>query len=262
MQMKTITVLSPVCSWISDTGAGCRDVLGPVWPLVLALTCAPVHALDDEAAASVGAMQQYVQGWLGTIEPDEAWRISDPETTERLSGDMSSLYYGGGASQMLWGDRAQVGFEGGGLVSWKNDRVAFFGQNGSVALFVDNSFFTLDVFMGGVVTLRPTPWLRLYAAAGPSIAWGYLDGDGDSGDDENSAVLSTTPGGALLIDLDDGDNDISFAVYGRAGIDIELTNGFTVGFSARYAGHEFNFDERGRLSLDEVQWFLTFGQRI
>ena len=72
----------------------------------------------------------------------------------------------------------------------------------------------------------------------------------------------TSAGGALHVDLDESNNDISFAVYGRAGIDIELSNGFTVGFSARYAGHEFDFDERGRLSLDEVQWFLTFGQRI
>ena len=199
---------------------------------------------------------------MGTAETDEAWTLSHPETAETLSGDLSSLLYGGGASQTLWGDRAQVGFEGGGLVSWKNDRVTFFGQNGTLAVFVDHSFFMLDVFMGGVASVRPTRWLRLYAAAGPSIAWGYLDGDGDSEHDEIGAVLSTAPNSAVFFDLDESDNDLSFAVYGRAGIDVELGNGFTLGFSARYAGHQFDFDERGRLALDEIQWFLTLGQRL
>ena len=60
----------------------------------------------------------------------------------------------------------------------------------------------MDVFMGGVVSLRPARWVRIYAAAGPSIALGFLNGDDDDDHSEDSVVV-IGPGSVLVIDLDE-----------------------------------------------------------
>ena len=222
---------------------------------------AQASELADELPATVA--QQYVQVWLGSTEADDAWSLKDSEGSD-FRGDYSSLPVGGGVGQMLWGDRAQYGFEGGGIVSWKNDDIDFAGRNGELLIAVDTDLFFMDLFMGGIVAVRPSPWLRLYAAAGPSVAWAHLSGDDDEDDEDpdGTGVIVTGPGSFLVINADDNTDDFSFSFYGRAGIEIELGSGFTFGASARYADHEFDFDNRGELKLDEVQWFLTLGGRI
>jgi hypothetical protein len=105
--------------------------------------------------------------------------------------------------------------------------------------------------------------MRIYAAAGPSIAWGYLDGDGtDDGDSDETSLIGASANGIIVIDGDDSASDFSFSLYGRVGLDFEFNNGFSVGVSARYTEHEFDFDDRGELNVDEVQWFLTIGHKI
>ncbi|MCZ6657283.1 MAG: hypothetical protein O7C67_08305 [Gammaproteobacteria bacterium] len=215
---------------------------------------------DDNIPPTIA--QQYAQVWLGTTDADGAWSVNDPGTNSEVPGDYSSLPLGGGASQRLWGKRGQLGFEGGALVSWKNDDVEFAGSNGMLAVSIDTELFMMDVFMGGVVGVRLTRWLRLYVAAGPSIAWGYLPSEDNDEDEVNGGPIVTGPGSVVIIDLDSSESDVSFALYGRVGIDIELDSGFTFGVSARYAEHEFDFDQRGDLKLDKMQWFLTLGSKI
>ena len=74
--------------------------------------------------------------------------------------------------------------------------------------------------------------------------------------------MSTGPGSFVVVDLDQSSTDFSAALYGRAGIEFKLANGFTLGVSARYAPHEFDFGDRGSLELDNVQWFATLGARL
>ena len=100
--------------------------------------------------------------------------------------------------------------------------------------------------------------VNAHAAAGPSIAWGYLPSE----DDDEVEVGPVGTGSGIFIDLSASERDFSFAVYGRVGLDIELKNGFTFGVSARYAEHEFDFGSRGELNLDEMQFFLTLGSKI
>jgi hypothetical protein len=227
-------------------------------------TISAVVATTHAAASEVGAAPLpgeyiYLQVWLGALDTDSSWEVSDPSTGESAIGDLGTLPFGGGAGQQLWGDGAwQYGYEGGALATWKNDNTEFRGRNGTLLIEIDNTFFAFGVFMGGVVSVNPLPNLRLYAAAGPSVTWGFLDDD-DDGDNNN---LPPPPGNSFVIDLDDGSNDVSVTAYARAGFEIILNNGFAFGFSVRYADDEFNFDDAGDLTLDDPLWLLTLGGRF
>ncbi len=229
------------------------------WAIAALLFVATVSsARAEEHDLPPTTAQMYAQAMLGSMDADDAWSLDDPSTGIRLEGDYSSLPIGGGVAQRLWGAKAQYGFEGGSLVSFKNDEVVFSGADPGLRVSIDNELFLMDVFMGGVVSVRPTRWLRLYAAAGASIAWGFLNGDEDDDDDDDGVVVIN----GIVIDLDENHFDYSFALYGRVGIEFELNSGFTFGVSARYTEHKMDFDERGELTLDDVQWFMTLGGRI
>jgi len=217
---------------------------------------APAAGAADGAGAGAAPVQ-YAQGWLGAVATERAWTLDDPDSGSRLVGELDTLPYGGGASQRLWGGRARDGFEGGGLITWKNDRIAFASDPGGLRVAIDNELLVLDFFLGGVLSLRPAGGLNLTLAAGPALAWGHVAGDGD---DESAA--SSANGTTVFIDLDGSGNDLSLVPYARAGLGWEFANGFEVGVSARYAPHEFDFGHRGEVELDEVQWFLTLGQRL
>jgi len=223
--------------------------LGP--PLQAADATRPDSA--DHPAATARA-EQHVQAWLGGIDTDEHWQREDPTTGADLDGGFGTLPYIGGAGQRLTGGRLQAGFEGGGLVAWKNDSTRFFASNSSAAVEVDNELFSIEVFLGGVVSLRPAPWLRLFAAAGPTVAYAHLSDDGDNQEPTTTASAAITAGS--------GGNAYSVTLYGRAGFEFETTRGFTFGAHARYAPHEFDFDDSGKLKLDGVQYFLSLGQRL
>lgn len=211
------------------------------------------------AASDAPAPEIYVQGWLGALDTDsESWSVTDPESGEDLLGDLGTLPFGGGAGQQLWGSGAwQIGYEGGGLVTWKNDRTEFRGNNNALVMRIDNTFVAAGVFMGGVVSVTPFRPLRLYVAGGPSITWAWLFNDNDDDDDQ-----VTPPGSNVTIDLNNSTNDVSVVPYARAGFEFVLDNGFTFGVSARYADDEFDFGNAGNLEFDQVLWLLTLGSRV
>jgi opacity protein-like surface antigen len=217
---------------------------------------------NTEQAPTRSGPQTYVQGWIGGMGRDDAWSIEDPDGDQLLDGDDSRLFLGGGVGQRLWGDRVEYGFEGGAVLSFVNDKLVVAGANPGLRIAVDNELFASDFFMGAVVSVRPTRWLRLYAAAGPSLAWGLLNGsDEDNDPPDNDGLVIVGPGAFLVIDLDDTIGDTSFSPYARVGLDFEVS-GVSFGISARYTDHKLNFGERGTLKLDGVQWFLTIGGSI
>lgn len=202
----------------------------------------------------------YLQVWLGALGTDESWEVTDPTTGDSAVGDIGTLPFGGGAGQQMWGSgRWQIGYEGGALVTWKNDSTEFRGSNNSLRVKIDNTFWSFGVFMGGVVSFDPIRNLRLYVAAGPSVTWAWLD---DDEDDDDEPTPPPPPGNNFVIDLDDGSNDVSVVAYARAGAEIILDDGFSFGVSVRYADDEFDFDEAGELELDEPLWLLTLGARL
>jgi hypothetical protein len=197
----------------------------------------------------------YVQVWLGGQgTDDDAWEAEDVESGTSVLGDLGTLPFGGGAGQRMWGSGAwQIGYEGGGLFTWKSDNTEFRGTNTALQINVDSTFATLGVFMGGVASVSPWRHMRLYVAAGPSLTWAWLWDDDDD---------DTTPSGDATIDLSGTENDASFVAYGRAGIEFMLDTGFTFGASVRYADDDFSFDDAGDVRFDEPLWLLTLGAQI
>lgn len=225
-----------------------------LWSLGLVLTgfSSVLEAADAtrpgsaENGRATARVEQHVQAWLGGIDTNEHWQWEDPAAGDKLDGGIGTLPYIGGAGLRLSGDRLQAGYEGGGLVAWKNDSIRFFGSNGSAAVEIDNTLYSIELFLGGVVSMRPVHWLRLYAAAGPTVAYAHLSAD-DNGQEPAAGS---------------GGHSFSLTLYGRAGFEFETARGFTFGAHARYAPHEFDFDDGGKLKLDGAQYFLSLGQRL
>jgi hypothetical protein len=222
----------------------------------VALLIALPAAADETPAAP--HRPAYVQVWLGGLSTDDdSWKITDPQSGDDALGDLGTLPFGGGAVQQLWGSGAwQIGYEGGGLVSWKSGGTDFRGTNNVVQVNIDSAFASIGVFMGGIVSVSPVRSVRLYAAAGPSVTWAWLDND--NGDND----VAPPPDGSTANDLDGTETDVSLTGYARAGVEFVLKDGFTFGFSVRYADDEFDFGDAGDLQFDEPMWLLTLGSRL
>ncbi len=218
-------------------------------PVTLIALLVGVPAAASEANNAV-PQPVYVQVWLGGQGTDDrTWEASDAASGANVLGDLGTLPFGGGAWQKLWGGGVwQLGFEGGGLFTWKSDNTQLRGNGNAVQISVDSTFYSFGVFMGGVVSVKPVHPLRLYVAAGPSLTWAWLDNDRD-----DTAPTQSSNGTG---------NDASVVAYARAGIEFELANGFTFGASARYADDEFQFGNAGDLKFDEPLWLLTLGARL
>jgi len=199
----------------------------------------------------------YVEIWIGAQDPkSDSWKVSDPATGDPATGDLGTLPFGGGDGQLLWGTGVwQAGFEGGGVGTWKSDTTNFRGtSNGgtSVQVQIDSRFFTLGVFMGGVLSANLGHNARAYVSAGPSVTWAWLD-------DENN---DNQPSNSNVIVLDGSKSDTSFVAYGRAGFEFILDTGFVFGVSVRYADDDFDFGSGGKLQFDDPLWLLTLGARL
>jgi len=236
--------------------SGARNTARLTMSLLVMIVGAPAFSVEDGSDSvdvDQNGFEQNVQVWIGGVDTDDDWNRDDPLDDSELAGEFGTLPYLGGGSQRLWGNRLQVGFEGGGLVAWKNDSTRFFGNNGGVRIEIDNTLFSMEVFMGGVLSVRPVRWLRLYGGLGPAVAYGYLSDD----DDEDEAASANVSG-----NFGSDSHAFSLTLYGRAGFEFETASGFSFGGHARYANHEFDFDDGGKLELDNVQYFVSFGQRL
>jgi hypothetical protein len=235
----------------------CRALLAlAAWLLVVGSAGAET-APDEEVRRPEIA---HVETWLGAVDTDETWTLEDENDGDSLPGDIGTLPYVGGAGSRMWGGWFRYGFEGGGLIAWKNDGTRFFGTGNSLRVEIDNQFLSFEVFMGGRLSMALAPGLRLFVAAGPSLAWARLKNEDEEAEVSPSATNSG--GTSIFIDLNEEEDDFSARLYARGGLEFEFANGFTIGASARYADHRFDFGSSGKVKLDEVQWFLTLGSRI
>jgi hypothetical protein len=225
--------IAALALWFSSSGVKAEETRAPD----------PVEPVD------------YVQAWLGALDTDDGWSLDQPAPDEDLVGGLGTLPFGGGSAQRLWGQGLlRIGYEGGGLVSWKNDDTKFFAASGSdggtLVVTTENTFLSVGVFMGGVASLQLRESLRVQVAVGPSLTWARLDLEDDPPDAEDPA------------DSDGTGHDVSFVAYGRAGVEFEFRNGFMLGASVRYADDEFDFGNNGKMEMDEVLWLLTLGSRL
>jgi len=235
----------------------CRALLALAGWLLVASSAGAETAADE---AVLRPEAGYVESWLGAVDTDGTWELEDEAEGDSLPGDIGTMPYLGGAGSRMWGGWFRYGFEGGGLISWKSDGTRFYGTGNSLRVEIDNEFVSLEVFMGGKLSLGLAPGLHLFVAAGPSLAWARLKNEDEEAEVSPSATNSG--GTSIFIDLNEEEDDFSARFYARGGLEFEFANGFTIGASARYADHRFDFGSSGKVKLDEVQWFLTLGSRI
>lgn len=195
----------------------------------------------------------YVQGMLGVLDAGNGWTLTDANTGETLESDLGELIYGGGmGQQMVRAGTFEYGFEGGGLVSWKNSNQTFYANNHVVAVSLDNDMFLLDLSFGGTISWRPVKAFRLYLGAGPALAIGTVD------------VKDETPQSAPQDGTTERSNvngrewAVGVSLYGRAGVEF-IVNTFTFGLTARKTGSTLDFGQAGEIDLSGTQWFLTVG---
>lgn len=202
---------------------------------------------------------RYLHVVLGALDADESWTISDDDGNESTSGRDDLIYAGVLAQLSNQSGVFQYGIESGGMISFKNDTSYFVHSNGgaTATIKVKNQLWILDMSLGGFVSVRPWHWFRVYASAGPSIMIGSMAIDDD---DVEIQPLSGVSGNSISYQPSSRETDVDVGIYGRAGFDIILDNGFVLGFSARKVDSEMDFNDSGVISLDSTQYFLTLGQ--
>ncbi len=235
------------------------------WLVVLISVCfllpsSIVHAQKKEDYRKKDGMDiRYLHVMLGKLDAEDSWTIEDEEGDD-ISADRDDLIYGGVAAQLSNSSGMfQYGFESGGLISFKNDTSYFIKSDGGATarLQVKNELWMLDLSLGGFVSVRPASWFRVYLSAGPSIMIGSM-----AIDDDDVSVEPVDGGSSADIEFNPSsrETDVDVGIYGRAGIDIILSNGFVMGVSARKVDSEMDFGDNGVIELDDTQYFLTLGQ--
>jgi opacity protein-like surface antigen len=174
----------------------------------------------------------------------------DPRVSD---GDYNVTLFGAAAQKPFYGEISQVGIETGGLFNWKSETRAYAasggGGGGTIAISVDVNQFLFDYFFGGYASLQPFKWFRLYVGAGPLLIYGSRETE--EMDPATSQVETKS------------DSGFSAGVYGRAGIDIIITENFIIGASIRgtKTGLSFN-DTVGDVDVEGWQYFGVISFRF
>lgn len=232
-----------------------RFILAFILLAVVSTLAAHAQAGGDKEEMEI----RYLHVMLGTLAVEDSWTIEDG-SGEETTADRDDLIYGAVVAQLSNGSGMfQYGMESGGMISFKNDTSYFIRSDGGLTgtIKVKNQMWILDMSLGGFVSFRPWRGFRLYASAGPSIVIGSL-----AIDDGDVEIEPYDGNGGNTVTFEPGsrETDVDAGIYGRAGFDIILDNGFVMGFSARKVNSEMDFGGSGTIKLDDTQYFLTVGQ--
>jgi len=166
----------------------------------------------------------------------------DPRVSD---DDYNFTLFGVAAQKPFYGEMTLVGIETGGLFNWKSETRAYAasgGSGGTVAISADINQFIFDYFFGGYVSLQPFKWFRLYAGAGPLLIYGSREYEEK---DPSTSQIETK-----------SDSGFSAGVYGRAGMDIIITENVILGASIRGINTGLSFDDTvGNVDVEGWQYF-------
>lgn len=166
----------------------------------------------------------------------------DPRVSD---DDYNFTLFGVAAQKPFYGEMTLVGIETGGLFNWKSETRAYAasgGSGGTVAISADINQFIFDYFFGGYVSLQPFKWFRLYSGAGPLLIYGSREYE--EKDPATSQVETKS------------DSGFSAGVYGRAGMDIIITENVILGASIRGINTGLSFDDTvGNVDVEGWQYF-------
>ncbi len=174
----------------------------------------------------------------------------DPRVSD---DDYNVTLFGVAAQKPFYGEISQFGIETGGLFNWKSETRAYAasggGGGGTIAISTDINQFIFDYFFGGYASLQPIKWFRLYAGAGPLLIYGSRETE--ETDPATSQVETKS------------DSGFSAGVYGRAGIDIIITENFIIGASVRGIQTGLSFEDTvGDLDVEGWQYFGVISFRF
>ena len=201
---------------------------------------APVRTNAEEVERPI--ILQFMIGEMVISNND--LRVSD--------GDYNITLFGVAAQKPFYGEMTLVGIETGGLFNWKSETRAYAasgGGGGTIAISADINQFLFDYFFGGYVSLQPLKWFRLYAGAGPLLIYGSREYEEN---DPNTFQTETK-----------SDSGFSGGVYGRAGIDIIISENIILGANIRgiKTGLSFN-DTVGNVDVEGWQYFGVISFRF
>lgn len=203
----------------------------------------------------------HVQTLIGRLVLDDSLVSRDADETYEGEWGEKIPYIGAAAQVPIKDGVFGFGWEGGGFVSWQSEVVDYFvasGSNGGVAAFsLDTSYFAIETFLGGYLSVQPTSFFRAYVSAGPMLTLGFLN----TTDPQEEATPSSRS--VVVIDFSDTDVNLTPGAYGRAGVEIQLAQNTWIGVSGRYMKTELDFgDSIGEVSLDGTSWFISLGARM
>ncbi len=201
----------------------------------------------------------YLSVILGSLDTQSQAVITDPDTGEQAYANVPSMPFGGIQAQIPMANQwLEYGFETGANVSWKNDSFVFVATNNQATLALKNQLFLMEVHGGVFVALAPTSRFRIYAGAGPVLAYGHINNN-----DEQPENLPSTQNVNVSINLGKSENDISFGVYGRAGLEYFTRSGFSFGAGVRRAKYDLDFGNvAGEIAFNDNLYFISLGQRF
>lgn len=184
-----------------------------------------------------------MQALLGaTLTEDLAFRRADPAAPSRVvETEIDTLPTFGiiGQRPLLSGPVAELGFEGGLLVSWWDDR-AMLDDGGSPSLSLRTDVVLTELLVGPFANLTVADAVRLYVGGGPQIGYGYLYSETEV--DETS------------------DSSFRLGVYARGGVEVSMGDGSYFGLGAKWTRSELDFDAVGDVDFDGLQVLLTYTQ--
>jgi hypothetical protein len=209
------------------------------------MVLAIIAGTNGPAFSETSELPMNCQVIVSLMELDE-----DAPGLEEDSYDIT--FYGAAAQKPFNKELLEYGLEAGVNLCMENDNNVLHASagssGGSVRVAIDNELFLLDYFMGGYVAVNPAKRLRLYAGAGPLLIYGSWEHEPDENDDDLN---------------DETESQLSAGVYGRAGIEVGISQKISVGAGIRAmtTGLEFN-DSAGDVKVEGSQVFFNLSFRI
>ncbi len=206
----------------------------------------------------------YGQVLFGSLKLNDS-NISFTSNDEVFEGELpNSIPYLGAAAQVVWKDDLfGYGWEGGGFFSWVNRSTSYYASSGgngtTVRISIDNSYWSIETFIGLYGSFKPTEHLRFYAGAGPL----FLLATTKVHDVDNDPVPQPINGNTIVIDTDDYHSDFTIGGYARIGFEFELPNNYWLGASVRHMKAELDLSKTiGEFDIDGDVYYLTVTKKM
>lgn len=210
-------------------------------------------------AQAEGTPDGFIQMLAGQLYLDESNVTLTRESID-YQGNFDRLPYLGGAVQMpIRRGLINFGWEGGGLVSWKNKDVSYLAQSGpsggSLRIRFDNVYRALDLFLGLYTSLDPAEVFRLYMGAGPLLCWARAETQVL----EDETNLNDSP---PAIPETQYDSDLDLGWYARLGFEFRISRDTWIGANVRHQSAEVDLSKSlGTLDLGGELYLLSITQR-